>query len=311
MKTINFDSLLDYLKINNIAFKVFREEFLIEEYSISSIFSPIDKGFYFFVGDNFSLEIKNSLILTDKEFDTKNSLLIVNNIDPQLLFYRILNHFFGEKSTGIISPTSVIHKDAKIGKNVQIDSFCEIGNSIIADNVIIGSHCRIYDNVKIDENTIIEPGSIIGTSGIAWAWNEDKSKKIRQPQLGGVHIGKNCMLAANTIVVRGSLNDDTIIGENSFLAPGCRLGHGTQIGKYVHLANAIVTGGNAIIGDYSFLGSGVVIRPRTKIDKNTVIGAGSVVIKDTTKSGLTLMGVPAKEFETKNKLRGMPKPKKE
>lgn len=311
MKKIETNSIISYLENNGIKFTINNESILSKEYIIASIFSPIDNGFYFLSSNDFSIQSKNSLILTNQNLQTENSFIKVDNSDPQLLFYKILNQFFKQNSTGIISSSSIINSKAQIGKNVQIDSFCEIGECEIGDNVIIGSHTKIYDNVIIEENTVIESASVIGCSGIAWAWDQETEEKVRQPQLGGVFIGRNCMLATNTIVVRGSLNENTEIGENTYLAPGCRLGHGTIIGKFVHFANAIVTGGNTVIGNYSFVGSGVIFRPKIKIDESTVIGAGSVVVKNTTKAGLTLMGVPAKEFETKSNLSGVPKPKKQ
>ena len=44
-----------------------------------------------------------------------------------------------------------------------------------------------------------------------------------------------------------------------------------------------------------------------KIDKNTIVGTGSVVIRNTTKENTTIIGVPAKEIETKENPSGMPK----
>lgn len=134
-------------------------------------------------------------------------------------------------------------------------------------------------------------------------------KKILQPQLGGVDIYENCFIGAGTIIVRGSLNENTRIGRNSLLAPGGRIGHGTQIGDFVHFANNVVTGGNTIIGDYSFVGSAAVFRPKIVIHPKTIVGAGSVVVKNTTKEGKTLLGIPAKEINTKVNPSGMPKPK--
>ena len=45
---------------------------------------------------------------------------------------------------------SIIHKNAKIGKNVEIGPFCTIGK-----NVEIKENCKIHSNVVIDGNTII------------------------------------------------------------------------------------------------------------------------------------------------------------
>lgn len=311
MKVLKYLDIVNYLDENNINYSILNKVNIQDEYFVASLFSPIIKGFYFFSGKEFNFTIEKSLILTSSLIESDSNVsIIVKNIDVQLLYYRLLDHFYARKSNGIIDNFAKVDFEAKIGENVQIDAFTVIDNCEIGNNVIIGSNCRVYGGVIIEDNTIIESGSIIGTRGLAWTWNEDQSEKVFQPQLGGVVVQTGCILGANTIIVRGSLNENTEIGEYSHLAPGCRLGHGTRIGKYSHLANAVITGGNTRIGDYCFVGSGVVFRPKAKIHDSSIVGAGSVVIKNTTKVSMTLMGVPAKEFETKEHLSGMPKPKK-
>ncbi|WP_271424740.1 hypothetical protein [Aequorivita sinensis] len=311
MRKIRHSDVIKFLNENNVNFIIQNKEVVCDEYTVASLFNAIDYGFYYFSGDKFDFNIKNSLIFANKPIQSdRNSIILIKDIEVQMLYYKLLQYYYGKKSNGLIDKFTKIDSEAVIGDNVQIDAFTEVNRCIIGKNVIIGSHCKIYDDVVIEDDTIIESGSIIGTRGIAWTWNEDQSEKIIQPQLGGVLIKKGCIIGANTILVRGSLNENTTIGKYCHLAPGCRLGHGTKIGNYTHLANAVITGGNTVIGNYCFIGSNAVFRPKVKIDDSTVVGLGSVVVKNTTTAGKTLMGVPAKEFETKDKLSGMPKPKK-
>lgn len=309
MTEIEFTDILHFLESNQIDFTLVNEKSVKKEYVVASIFCPINQGFYYLVGNDLPVQIEDSLILCNKPLNTKNTLLVVKNIDIQLLYYRLLKFYFQQKSTGIIHSMTEIHPQAKLGKNVQIDAFTVLGNCKIGDNVVIGSHCKIYDNVIIGDNTVIESGSVIGVSGIAWTWDETQTEKVVQPQLGGVKIGSHCILSAQTVVVRGSLNENTSLGNYCFLAPGCRLGHGTRIGNYVHLANTITTAGNVVIGDYSFVGSGAVFSPKVTLHPMTIVGAGSVVIKSTTGPHKTVVGSPAREKETNKNPEGMPPPK--
>lgn len=303
---IDFKQIEKYLQDNSIRYSFSGKP--QDSYQVASIFEPIDNGFYFFTGDKHSLGIKNSLILTSTDLHDAANLVLKIEDEPQRIYYRILNQFFGQTSTGEIATTSVIHPEAKIGKNVQIDDFCIVGRCEIGDNCIIGSHTKIHDNTTISNDVRIESNSVIGTNGVAWVWNEDGTERIVQPQLGGVMIGSNCFLGANTVIVRGSLNERTKIGKHTLIAPGSRIGHGTNIGDYVHFANNVVTGGNTKIGDYSFVGSAAVFRPRTKVHPRSIVGAGAVVVKNTTGEGYTLVGVPAKQIESKDTPSGMPKP---
>lgn len=310
---INTYQIEKFLKQSKIPYHW--EDYREDIYEIASIFSPVEKGFYFFTGDpNFILEVKNSLFMVSDAYIGGNLngncfIKLEDSRNPQVVFYELLSTLFKRKSTGKISKLTSINFNAVLGENVQIDSFSSLENCKIGNNVIIGSNVMVHSGTEIGDNVVVEAGSIIGTQGVSWTWNEDQSAKIIQPQLGGVLIENNCFLGANTIVVRGSLNENTIIGQNSLLAPGCRLGHGTYIGKFCHLANNVTTGGNTVIGSYSFIGSGAIFRPRVKIHSKTIVGAGALVLKDTSKKNITLIGSPAREAATSENPSGMPKPK--
>ncbi len=281
------------------------------EYTLASLLHPISKAFYFVVDVSLVPDVTDSLFMVNEPIgENPNAQIVLSSDDPQKIYYRLTAHYFSQKSSGNISNLAVIHPEAAIGKNVQIDPFSALGKCKIGEGSIIGSHVTIHDNCTIGKNVFIDSNSVIGAMGMAWVWDEGGKEKIKQPQLGGVEIGDNCVLGSQTVVVRGSINENTQIGKGSLLAPGCRLGHGTILKENVHFANGVLTGGNSKVGADSFIGSGAILRPGISLHENTIAGAGSVVVKDTTTSGLTLMGNPAKEFERKAKPSGMPKPKK-
>lgn len=281
-------------------------------YRPASLFNPIPGGLYFLVEGVDSFQAENSLVITNTtqvDCPSNNAFIIVER-DPQVVFYKMLDKLFGRKSTGEICDTSRIKEDTNLGNNVQINSFCVVkSNCSIGRGTIIGSNTVIHENTTIGGDVIIGENSSIGASGMAWTWSDNGEEKVVQPQLGGVVIEDKCRLGAQSVVVRGSLSERTVVGERTLIAPGVRLGHGTQIGAYTHLANDVVTGGNTKIGEYCFVGSSVTFRPKVRIADKTIVGAGAVVVKNTTTEGLTLMGVPAEEFETKENPSGMPNPR--
>lgn len=306
---ITYEQIESFLKKFKINFSL--KGPIYPNYKICSLFYPESNGFYFLSGDILTSKLEKSLVLSSSniEIEGGNSIIFINE-NPQIVYYKILDYYFREYSTGEICETVLIHKEAEIGKNVQIDPYVVIGKSVIGDNTIIKSHCVVADNSHIGQNATIEPHCTIGATGIAWVWGEDR-EKIMQPQLGGVVIGDNCFLGANSAIVRGSLNENTTIGEYSVIAPGARLGHGTQIGRGVHFANNVITGGNTKISDFCFVGSSVTFRPKVEIHPYTTVGAGAVVVKNTSKDNLLLKGVPAKEVSMKKRLAGVPNYKSE
>lgn len=309
MSTVEYNKIVNILGKEDIHFDVIGSP--QKEYTVGSIFNPIPNGFYFLVESaDLGKEAKGSLVLTNTNDVQlpKNTVSLLVEENPQLVFYKVLSTIFGETSTGCISDLAVVSKEADIGENVQIDPFAVVGNCVLEDNVIVKSHAVIRDNSIVKEKTVINEHSSIGASGIAWIWDEDKKEKVVQPQLGGVIIEKQCIIGAHAVLVRGSLSEYTKIGKHTLIAPGARIGHGTIIGPYAHLANDVVTGGNTCIGAHCFIGSGTVFRPKVKIADQTIVGAGAVVIKNIQEKGKTLMGVPAEAYPTKNNPSGMPSP---
>jgi len=305
---IKFNDIINYLKFNDIPFELKGNP--KDCYTITSLFYPEPDGFYYIENElSFDVKLIDSLILSNFNLilDEGNVVLLVTE-SPQEIFYKMLNFYFREESSGLICETVKIHKEALIGKNVQIDPFVVVGKCVIGDNTIIKSHTVITDNTKIGSNVLIEHSCTIGATGMAWIW-DNNGNRIVQPQLGGVIIEDYCRIGAQTVIVRGSLNENSRIGTHTVIAPGARIGHGTQIGKYVHLANNVVTGGNTVIGAYCFIGSSAVFRPKIKLHTYTTVAAGAVVVKNTSKENLTLIGVPAAETATKEISNGIPKSK--
>ena len=62
----------------------------------------------------------------------------------------------------MISKLANIHKAAKIGNNVKIESFTTIYEDVeIGDGTIIGPNVTIYPGARIGENCQIYPGAVI------------------------------------------------------------------------------------------------------------------------------------------------------
>jgi len=244
--------------------------------------------------------LKDCKLICKKKFDIDESVeqLVVD--DPQLYFYKLSNkvtntYIFNNNEGYSVGKNCEIHKTATIGVGVEI-----------GDNVTIGPNSVIYSHTKIGDNVTIDANCTIGTEGMMWVW--DNNKKVYLRQLGGVLIEDGVRICSNCVIVRGSANELTIIREGSNLAPGCCIGHGTEIGEHTHFANNISTGGSTKVNGYNFVGSGVTFRAGVKVTANDVIiGAGSVVSTNIDNSGV-YVGVPARWIKkSEGKLNGMPK----
>lgn len=258
---------------------------------ILSILSNTESGMTtYYVGENYDhvKHLKDCKLLCKQSFDGLDNVeqIIVDN--PQLEFYK-LSHQVKDEYT--------FYKDNyKFGKNCDIHSSVVIGDGVdIGNNVSIGPNTTIYSKTKIEDGVRIGSNCTIGAEGMMWVW--DGNEKVFLRQLGGVIIEKNSIIGSNSVIVRGSANENTEIKESVNLAPGCCIGHGTIIGKYTHLANNLSIGGSCNLGEYNFYGSGAVVNPGVKVKLTDILlGAGSTLTKSVKESGV-YYGVPAKKIK--------------
>lgn len=262
-------------------------------------------GLYYVVGDP-KVNMSNSIILTNQkpEVIADNTYIIVD--EPQLIFYKLMNNYYPAKKNGI-HPTAIIDENAIISNDVSIGANSVVGNSKIGSGVIIKENVVIHDDVIIGDNTTISASSVIGADGVAWIWDQATKQRIIQPQIGGVKIGKNVYIGSNVTIVRGSVNEDTQIGDGVLLSHGTQIGHGVQVKENVHIANNVAIAGNAILNENVFVGAGAVIVSQISIAKSAVIGAGAVISRSVENEGATMIAMPARAIPSSNsKLNGVP-----
>ena len=66
----------------------------------------------------------------------------------------------------------------------------------------------LCSNVSLGKRVLVHPGAVIGSDGFGLA--NDKGRWIKIPQLGGVRIGDDVEIGANTTIDRGALEDTVI-----------------------------------------------------------------------------------------------------
>jgi UDP-3-O-[3-hydroxymyristoyl] glucosamine N-acyltransferase len=259
----------------------------------------------YYVGDNIEhiKHLKDCKLFCKQSFEGLTNVHQIVVDDPQLEFYK-LSHTIENEYT--FTKDIWGNYNYTKGNGCDIHPTAVIGNGVvIGNNVTIGPNSVIYSKTEIGDGTRIDANCSIGTEGMMWVWDGDE--KVFLKQLGGVRIGKNCIIGSNTAIVRGSANELTILEDGVNMAPGCCIGHGTYIGKNVHFANNVTIGGSVHISDYNFVGCGAIINPGVKItESDVVVGAGTTLTKSISEAGV-YFGLPAKRIKkVTGKLSGMP-----
>ncbi len=193
-----------------------------------------------------------------------------------------------------IAKSAHIGANVVIGKGVRIGSDCVIGaGCVIGNDTLIGPATLLYPNVtvyhgcRIGERCIVHSGAVIGSDGFGLAKDEGVWKKI--PQIGGVTIGDDVEIGANTTIDRGAL-DDTRIGNGSKLDNQIQIAHNVCIGEHTAIAACVGIAGSAKIGSHCALGGASMIYGHITIGDNISVSAGTLIMRSLDEPG-TYTGV--------------------
>ena len=198
------------------------------------------------------------------------------------------------EKTARIAKTATIAANAVIGKGAQIGAHVRVGpGAVVGDGSTIGAGSRLYANVtvyhgcRIGERCIVHAGAVIGADGFGLAKDGPAWKKI--PQIGGVVIGDDVEIGANTTIDRGAL-DDTVIGNGVKLDNQIQIAHNVTIGDNTAIAACAGIAGSAKIGKNCALGGASMIYGHITLADNVSVSAGTLIMKSLDEPG-TYTGV--------------------
>lgn len=239
--------------------------------------------------NNVLLIIKSDVEINE---ESKKHSAFISCENPKEAFFSILNEFFPQEMYyNYISPTAIVEGDI-INRNAHIGHNCYIGKDVvIGNNVVIKNNVSIEGKVEIGENTIIHSGVVIGSDGFGYFQNKDE-RNFKVPHYGGVIIGKDVEIGANTCIDRGTL-DDTIIGNNVKIDNLCHIAHNCIIGDNNSIVALSMIGGSVRIDKNTYIAPGVIVKNQIYIGANSVVGMGAVVTKDVEDNKI-VAGMPAK-----------------
>lgn len=204
--------------------------------------------------------------IASKEFEG-----ILTSDNPSIVFYRVHNKM--REVTDIVPPLkpTIVAKTAKISPKAYLSPI----GVIIEDNVIIEPNVTILSNVHISEGTLIRSNTAIGVDGLEARRTSNFVVSVNH--YGGVKIGKNVDIGANSTIVKGLFSQNiTEIGDDSKLDT-VYVSHNVKIGKRTLIAALAFIGGSTIIEDDVWIGPSAVISNLIRIGKSSSVTIGSVV----------------------------------
>ena len=255
-------------------------------------------------------DTRASAVIISPELAQESPVAVLVSDNPYLCYARVADilHPTALFRAGI-HPTSVIAEDANIADDVCIGpcSVIEAG-SWIGQRVYIGPGCvvgagsrigresRLVANVtlctrsNIGERVLIHPGAVIGSDGFGLA--NDRGKWIKVPQLGGVTIGNDVEIGANTTIDCGTIND-TIIADGVKLDNQIQIAHNVEVGENTAIAGCAGIAGSTRVGKNCTIGGGVGLAGHLEIGDDIHFSGQSLVTRSFTEPGHYSGNLPA------------------
>lgn len=208
----------------------------------------------------------------------------------------------GVHPTAVVDPAATIDPTAHLGPHVVVGARSTIGaGAVLGPGCIVGDDCSVGDGseliarvtlvvrVRLGKRVRIHPGAVLGADGFGLAM--DGGHWIKVPQLGGVVVGDDCEIGANTTIDRGAL-EDTVLEEDVRLDNQIQVGHNAVIGAHTAMAGCAAVAGSARIGRYCLIGGGAGILGHLELCDRVVVTAMSLVTHSIRVPGEYSSGTP-------------------
>jgi UDP-3-O-[3-hydroxymyristoyl] glucosamine N-acyltransferase len=262
----------------------------------------------------------SAVILSDADAATcKTNIVVTPN--PYYVYAKVAAYFseqpdvvVGVHPTSVMAASSVIDPTASIGPHVVIGERVQIGaRVVIGAGTVIGNDCSIGESSRLDANVTvyhhvtigkrahISSGVVIGSDGFGIAPHEGAWHHV--PQLGGVDIGDDVDVGANTSIDRGAL-ENTIIENGVKLDNLIQVAHNVKIGAHTVIAGCVAIAGSTTIGAHCIIGGASCFAGHMTIADGVMVTGMTAVTKSIDAPGMYSSGivgaVPTHEFRKNN-----------
>jgi UDP-3-O-[3-hydroxymyristoyl] glucosamine N-acyltransferase len=253
------------------------------------------------------------LTAADAEGYEGDALIVAN----PYLAYAEISHLFDRKPQVAVG----VHPTASIAADAQVDASASIGAFVVVESgaqigagVSLGAHCvvgarsvigeggwlaprvTLYHDVRIGKRVVIQSGAVIGGEGFGFANEKGVWQKIAQ--IGGVLIGDDVEIGANTTIDRGALAD-TLIGNGVKLDNQIMIAHNVQIGDNTAMAGCAGISGSTKIGKNCMIAGGVGMVGHIEVCDGVFVTGMTMVTRSITEPGAYSSGTamqPAAEW---------------
>lgn len=191
----------------------------------------------------------------------------------------------------VIGPLAVVGEGVRIGRDARIGAGCILGDHCdIGADALLHARVTLYHGTRVGARSILHSGVVLGADGFGFAPDAMAAERgvrgqwVKIPQLGGVLIGDDVEIGANTTVDRGAL-DDTTIAHGVKIDNLVMIGHNVQIGEHTAIAGCAGISGSTRIGARCTIGGAAMFAGHLTIGDDVFISGGTAVTADLPDAG--------------------------
>ncbi|MFK7914036.1 MAG: UDP-3-O-(3-hydroxymyristoyl)glucosamine N-acyltransferase [Pseudomonadales bacterium] len=204
----------------------------------------------------------------------------------------------GVHSAASVHPEAEVHPQAEVqahawvGPRTRIAAGARIhSGAMVGADCVVGADCDVMPNatldarVRVGDRCVIHSGAVIGAEGFGFTPDEQGHWQAIA-QLGGVVLGDDVSIGANTTIDRGAL-EDTVVGTGVKIDNLCQIGHNCQIGDHTLICGCVGIVGSTTVGKHCVLAGGCGIGgdgPVSVCDQ-VIISAMTLISQSITKPG--------------------------
>lgn len=260
-------------------------------------------------------ETRAGAVIVPSDLPVERTDLALLRVDqPNAAFSAVVLAFAGEFEGPAPEPgvhsTAVVHPTAELGSNLSIGPFCVIGagarisdGCVLHERVSVGAHCSVgadgvlHPGVVLRPNThlgarcVLHAGVVLGADGFGYdpappaGWQ-------KVPQCGGVRVGDDVEIGANSCVDRGRFGD-TRIGDGVKIDNQVQIGHNCDIGAHSLLCAQVGISGSTTLEPWVVAGGKVSFAGHIRIGQGARLGGAAGAFHDLA-GGQEYMGLPAR-----------------
>ena len=238
-----------------------------------------------------------------------SSKVLIRVENPRVAVAKLLPFFFPEDTepagihpSAIIAPSATVDPTVHVGPNCVVGDRVKLGarcvllggnhvrrDSQLGDDVVLHPNVVIYPKTRIGNRVIIHAGTVIGSDGYGYVFDEGRHRKMQQ--VGQVIIHDDVEIGANTAIDRGALGP-TVIGLGTKIDNLVHVAHNVAFGRHCLIMGQCGFAGSTQLGDYCVIASQSGVAGHLKLGVQATVGAKSGVMRDIPDKGVVL-GIPA------------------